>query len=364
MLLVVLMITLVLLGVPLVTKLLAAPATPTLPQPIHLSLLESLHTSNQNLVVSPSLLQETLANLAKWTQGGTREQLCSRVNCTLTLASSYHQVAYLLPSQGTFTQQGREWVKTGQVLLLDVRVNKAREKVQSWLHGHGGREVGTRVAEELDISQISVLSTLILKGRLASRCQTWSRKSSDFIDSKLVSVEESLPVKKLPRGIVVRLALQEGLLLDLAMPNSADVTVMDLINSGQPDEGQFVETSVKIQFPLFSVHSENHLKGLDKLGLDRITAEEADFTPLVKRVGGMRVDRLYHGISFDLQCNPRNVSSSSMDSSSANSAGTETFLFHRPFLFIVHDQALPLPLLMGLVDQSVDNPPQSLPSGT
>merc|ERR1719228_2645530 len=72
MLLVVLMITLVLLGVPLVTKLLAAPATPTLPQPIHLSLLESLHTSNQNLVVSPSLLQETLANLAKWTQGGTR----------------------------------------------------------------------------------------------------------------------------------------------------------------------------------------------------------------------------------------------------------------------------------------------------
>lgn len=350
-LLVVLVVALVLVAVPVVTTLLSSPATPTLPRPLHLAMLDHMKTTDNNLVFSPSLLQETLSTLARWSGGGTREQLCSRINCSASESSPHHQAAYLLPGQGTYSKEGQEWAKGEQVQRLEWRVGKARDQVMAWLKENGGAgETGSKVTEELDITQVSVVGRVGLEEGLEASCVGRVRRPFPGLkDTEYALVEGDLPLVRLSQSSVVRLVLKtEGLSLDLVLHTGEGKQDIGELLTEFKDK-QFVRTKARIEFPLFSAINEHQLeKGLLELGLDRVFSQEADLSSLVTREGGVKVDRLYQGASLKLQCPPRNSSTTS--NSSGGAWKGETLVFDRPFLFVLHDQAVALPLLVGIIN--------------
>jgi len=330
---VVLVISLVLVGVPLVTKYLILSSNPTSNTPLYLTLLKQF-PSGEAQVLSPPQLHESLGTLASWLgEGEVRESLCSSLNCSVRGDISsvrrhvLHNITFFLPSQGSYSEAGQEWLKKARVHKLDWRVNKAREEVRTWLEKHGGGPEGQALLQDLDINHVSVLGSAELVAHVSEGCETSDKE-------KVLIVSGEIPMIKTETGLAVRIPLQSDLILELRSGLPIQETLV---------ESDFKKGKLSVTFPVLSLTTEKRLeKVLTDGSLRKTFGLDSDLTPLVERLGGVRVAQHYHKASLNVQCG-------SVKNDGIHQKRRESVVLKKPFSFIVKDLASPLPLFIGTV---------------
>lgn len=329
---VVLVVSLVLIAVPLVTKYLILASNPSSNQPLQLTLLNLL-PCERDCVVSPSLLHHSLALLAPWLQEGQlKEAWCNRVNCTTnsTPSDTLHNISFFLPSEGTYSQRGKEWRKNKEVHILDWKVTKAKEQIRSWIRTNGGGDVGKSLVEDVNINHISLLGNLNVIGRVADSC------SSSEKEKQLVVIGDFL-THRTETSFVARVPLLSDMILELRTGDIRFETVPD---------SEFIEKKLKLTFPPIFVTSEQRLEKVIKdSSISKFFGVEMNTPLLVERIGGVKLSHHYHRASFSVKCGGRNISKI-LDET------VDDVNLSPPLNFLVFNKFSSLPIFMGSVVSS------------
>jgi len=353
----VLIVSLCLLGVPLVTKVLVplvhdsynqastTSSKSTLPFSIQL-LTEVINLStDSNLVVSPWLVESSLATLARWSQGLTKEQLLAATancaNCTAVEPTIANREGLLELSKVFFvpSQQVKEDVITrdqGVVAKFDTHRKEAQDQLRQWLRQNTQILSTDWITQHTDNSKIVGLNSAALNITIQgnSVVDQFQTETGQSVAVKMLEVEGNFLTTSLAdTTVIVMDGLGEALSLCLLFPHTVNVNM-------SPDASEQCQSSLlrrerlQVTVPSLEISSRLSLAShLKTLALERMFSEEAEFA-LVSPQKGLRLEDIFQVASIKMQNKVRNRQDKKQD----HHPQINSIVINRPFTFLVQQK--------------------------
>lgn len=364
---VVLLVSLCLLGVPLVTKVLVpmvhnsynqdtVTTKPTLPFSIQLlsDVIKWSQGTDTNLVLSPWLVETSLANLASWSEGVTREQLLAvTTNCAnCTVVEPVNRPGLLTLSKVFFvpSEQVREDLVTReQITRLDFRRKEAQDQLRQWLRQNSQILDTDWAAEQLDNSQMVGLNSAVLNITIGtSVVGQFQTEAGQTVATRMLEMEgDFLTATLTDSTVIVMDGLGEGLVLCLLLPHTVTPTLSP-DTSLQCQSSLLSRARLQVTLPSLVITSRLALAShLRTLALDRMFSQEAEFA-LVSSQQGLRLADIFHAASIRIQ-----------EASTVRSAKDKhghlpqisSIVINRPFTFLVQHKTYNRTIMAGRFSQ-------------
>ena len=336
--LVVIVVSLCLLGVPLVTKFLvplvhstnsvehqATTTSHSFPYQLFSKVLSDM--SGQSLVVSPCAVQAVLGSLGKWGEGATRDQLFSLGGNSSQMCGGNTSMVLLVPEQGL-----RKEVQGKVIQRLDYRVKEAGLQIAEWLKRHTQKEQEAEwVVKGLDNSQVVGLAVSSMQLSLGKEVV------GQFLgqETAMVRVQGGVRRGMLEHSSVTVLEGEGGMSLCLVVP----LTTGDELSGGEECWDTRVTSSQdSVTLPKLQLSSQLTLApALLAMGL-RVVGEEAELGPLSTQ-SGLKLGQLYQMAQFSIQ-------PSDQEGKKGLPEG-ENIVIDRPFTFLVGHKSLNRTIFIG-----------------
>jgi len=368
----VLIVSLCLLGVPLVTKVLvplvhdsynqASTTTSKSNPPFSIQLLTEVInlSTDSNVVLSPWLVESSLVTLARWSEGITKEQLrvatASCANCTLgeptTTTTNREGILELSKVFFVPSKQIKEDVITrdqGVGTKLNTNRKEAQDQLRQWLRQNTQILSTDWVKEHTDNSNIvglnsAALNITILGNSVVDKFQTETGQS---VAVKMLEVEGNFLTTRLADNTVIVIdGLGEGLVLCLLFPHTVTVK-MSSDASLQCQSSLLRREKLQVTVPSLEISSRLSLASyLETLALDRMFSKEAEFT-LVSSQKGLRLEDIFQVASIKIQ----NIVRSSQDKQHGHHPHISSIVINRPFTFLVQQKTYNRTVLAGRFSQ-------------
>jgi len=358
---IVLVVSLCLLGVPLVTKVLVPlvhnsyhnkPATDSPIIPFFYQLFSAVTKGSEtrsihnNLVLSPWLVEASLSNLAVWTQGETREEIVSNTenctNCTEVVRKGIMlKQVFFVPSQ-----QVKEDMVTRykEIEKLDFRVKEAKDQIRQWMLATSSYSIDTDwVVNEVDNSQMVGLNTAAVNISIGTTVmEKFHTQAGQAVETKMSRVEGDFLTAKLTHSTVIVMDnVEESLLLCLVLPHASSPMLGNGLECRSP---LLSRKRLEVTVPSFTITSRLALAAhLRALKVDRIFSHEAEFGTISSQQGLTLTD-IYQTASIQIQ---EDKLSKVQKQNTRDIHAATSIVLNRPFIFLVEQKTSNRTFMVG-----------------
>jgi len=376
-LLVVLVVSLCLLGVPLVTKVLV-PMVQSNHK--HVNLREDTESSNSfsdrllaslkkettgNLVFSPWLVQNSLACLATWANGMTKEQLLTNTwgpNCTEDegIGSLKHKKVFFIPGQTVDEDVAK---KAKELEKLDFRVKEAHEQINQWVRRNTlivqDSKKWEEVTSEIDNAQMIIINAASVElkienfiSRVMKKFRTSSKEISiamSRIDGEFLTDDKNL--------VVIDNGLADGLslCLQLRMENEESLEAQKILEK-RCNDVKLVKKHLSILLPTnLNITSTISLAPhLQSLGIDKPFSQEAEFQNLSTQKG-LHMGQFFQVASLQLIFSQRGGNKRTFAQDKQKSNEFPELVFDHTFSFLVIHKSSRRTIIRGIYSNPNDD---------